>query len=140
MERADDGNTKLPKAASAVVLGHEVDDLRVAVTDMHPDSQIEAAHVLVERIEIGIGDEPVPFDATHEYAAGAVLLAEPQFLQRRAHIKQRQNAYPSQTSLALLVNVGKPAVVALANSDLPLRLVRYLFDKNRRIEHLDVNT
>src|SRR5437870_1393557 len=140
MECADDGNAKLPKAAAAVVLRHQVDDLRIAVTDVYPHGQVEAAHLVVKRIEVGIGDEPGPFDAAHEHAAGPVLVAKLELLQRCAHIEQRQSADPPKPPLTLPVNVGEPAVIALANGGFPLGLVGYLLHENHRIEHLDLDT
>src|SRR5215510_1910226 len=137
---ADDGNTKLPEATSAVVLRHQVDDLRVAVADVYSHRQVEPAYLLVEGIKIGIGDQPAPFDAAHENTAGSMLLAKLEFLQRRAHIQQGQDTNPSEPPLPLPVNVGEPAVVALGDGDFPLDFVGYLLDKNRRIKHLNVDT
>src|SRR4029077_17773522 len=122
--------TKLPEAAAAVVLRHQIDDLRVTVANVHPHRQVEPADLFVKRIKIGIGDQPVSFDAAHEYTARAVLLAKLEFLYRCAHIEQRQNANPSEPPLPLPVNVGEPAVIALGNGDFPLKLVGYLLDKN----------
>src|SRR5215475_13786888 len=139
MECADDWNTKLPEAPSPVVLRHQVDDLRVAVADVYSHRQVEATYLLVEGIKIGIGDQPAPFDPTHENAAGSMLLAKLEILQRRAHVQQGQDTNPSEPPLPLPVNVGEPAVVALGNGDFPLDLVGYLLDKNRRIEHLNVD-
>src|SRR5262245_40499393 len=140
MKCADDGNSKLPEATSSVVLRYQVDDLRVAVADVHSHRQVEPAHLLVERIEIGIGDQTASFDATHENAAGSMLLAKLELLQRRAHIQQGQDTDPPKPPLPLAVNVGEPAIIALGNGNFPLDLVGYLLDKNRRIEHLNVNT
>src|SRR4030095_13255095 len=123
MECAEDGNTKLPEAAPAVVLRYQIDHLRVAVTNVHPDREVKPADLFVKRIKIGIGDQPVSFDAAHEYAAGPVLLAKLEFLSRCAPIQQRQNANPSEPSLPLPVNVGEPTVIALGNGDFPLNLV-----------------
>src|SRR5919108_1188610 len=128
MECANDGNPKLPEAAAAVVLRHQIDDLRITVTDVHPYGKIETAHLFVEGIEIRIGDQPVPFDAAHEHAAGPVLLAKLEFFQRCAHLKQRQNTDPAEPRLALPVDVCEPAVVASADGDFPLRLVGDLLD------------
>src|SRR5215470_5546518 len=140
MECTDDRNTKLPEAPSPVVLRHQVDDLRVAVTDVYSHRQVEPAYLLVEGIKIRIGDQPLPFDAAHENAAGSMLLAKLEFLQRRAHIQQGQDTNPSEPPLPLPVNVGEPAVVALGDGDFPLDFVGYLLDKNRRIKHLNVDT
>src|SRR5205823_13272998 len=101
MECADDGNAKLPEAAAAVVLRHQVDDLRIAVTDVYPHGQVEAAHLVVKRIEVRIRDEPGSFDAALENAAGPVLVAKLELLQRRPHVEQRQNADPPQPPLTL---------------------------------------
>src|SRR5215475_1462894 len=105
MECADDRNTKLPEAPSSIVLRHQVNDLRVAVPDVYAHRQVEPAHLPVERIKIGIGDQTAPFDATHEYAARSMLLAKLELLQRRAHIQQRQDTNPPEPPLPLAVNV-----------------------------------
>src|SRR5262249_25292580 len=140
MKCADDGNSKLPEATSSVVLRYQVDDLRVAVADVHSHRQVEAADLLVEGVEIGIGDQPAPFNAAPEKTAGSMLLATLELLQRRAHIQQGQDTNPSEPLLPLPVNVGEPAVVALGDGDFPLDLVGYLLDKNRGIKHLHVDT
>src|SRR3972149_636065 len=111
MERADHRDAELPEASAAVVLRYQIDDVRVGVAHMHANGQVQAADLFVKRIEIRIGDQPVSLDAAHENAAGALLLAKLEFLQRRAHVEQRQDAYPAQPPLALPVNVGEPAVI-----------------------------
>src|SRR5215510_8033168 len=140
MECADDRDPKLPEAPSPVILRHQVDDLRVTVADVYSHRQVEPAYLLVEGIEIGIGDQTTPFDAAHENTARSMLLAKLEFFQRRAHIQQGQDTNPSEPALPLPVNVGEPAVVAPGNGDFPLDLIGYLLDKNRRIEHLNVDT
>ena len=81
MKRADDRDAKLPETAAAIVLGNQVEILRAAIADVHADRDIEPAHLIVERIEIGIGDQAMAFDAAHEHAASAMLRAELEFLQ-----------------------------------------------------------
>src|SRR5262245_29449908 len=99
MKCADDGNTKLPKAPSPVVLRHQVDDVRVAVADVYSHRQVEPAYLLVQGIKIRIGDQSLPFDAAHEYAARSMLLAKLEFFQRRAHIQQGQDTNPSEPQI-----------------------------------------
>src|SRR5262245_43838296 len=96
---ADDGNTKLPEATSAVVLRHQVDDLRVAVADVYSHRQVEPAYLLVEGIKVRIGDQSLPFDAAHENTARSMLLAKLEFFQRRAHIQQGQDTNPPEPPL-----------------------------------------
>jgi hypothetical protein len=81
VERADHGYAKLPEAASAVVLRDQIDILRITVTDVHSHRQIEPADLVVQRVKIGVGDEAVSFNAAHEHATGAVLLAKLKLLE-----------------------------------------------------------
>src|SRR3972149_8026787 len=139
MERADHRDAELPEASAAVVLRYQIDDVRVGVAHMHANGQVQAADLFVKRIEIRIGDEPVPLDPAHEDAAGALLLAKLQLLERRAHIEQRQDADPAQPPLALSMYVGEPAIIAFTDGDFPFGLVGNLLDEDGRIEHLNID-
>src|SRR5215471_19275101 len=103
MECADNRNTKLPEAPSPVVLRHQVDDLRVAVTDVYSHRQVEPAYLLAEGIKIRIGDQPLPFDAAQQNAVASNLRAKLRFLQRRAHSQQGQDTNPHEPPLPLPV-------------------------------------
>src|SRR4051794_38632816 len=81
VKSADDRYAKLPETAAAVVLRNEVEILRAAVADVHADCDVEPAHLIVERIKVGIGNQAVTFDAAHEHAASPMLRTKSQLLQ-----------------------------------------------------------
>jgi len=69
----------------------------------------------------------------------AVIVREAQLLQRFGHTLQRQHADPAQAPLALLPDVGHPAIVALADRDLRFRAVGYALQKEGGPEHLNIH-
>ncbi len=90
------------RAAEAAFGGIDVAHGKAVVAGMKADRQVEFLRHLVEPEEIRIGEAHFGFQAAHEYAAGAVLLAEGDFLARLLHGAQGRHHHPAQAALALL--------------------------------------
>ena len=133
MERSDHGELELVEAGlveEEVVLGE------AAGGRVHAQWYVGVAQGLVERREVGVAQAPVADQAGDVDAAGAVLQHEVQLLQGLVHGAQRQDRGPPEPVLPGLPDVAQPAVVALEQRHLHLRLVGDRAQEDGGIEHL----
>ena len=96
-------------------------------------------HRFVERIKIRILDQAIAFEGPHQNRHRAVFLAPGQHVDGIGQAQQRQHADPAQPAVALLPDIGHPAVVGFADRHFELGLVGDLLDKDGRIHHLNID-
>ena len=97
---------------------------------MHPEAQVEAAHGIVQPIEVWVMEQPLALDGPHEHTDGTVVLAPRQHVQRVRHTQQRQHTHPADPVAPLLPDVRHPAVVGRAQRHFDLGLVGDLLDED----------
>src|SRR5919108_31866 len=133
MERTDHGELELAKAG---FIEKKLVRLDAAVCRVNANREVELARGFVQRIEIGITETPVGFEAPEINAAGAMLFTKLQFLEHTLHVEQRRHHHPVKTIRRLFDDVRHPAVVAAAQSEVDFGPPCRREDKNRRIDHL----
>src|SRR6266567_9598848 len=125
--------------AEASFRGIDVAHGKTVVAGMKADRKVEFLRHLIEPEEIRTGEPHLQFQASDEDTAGAVLLAEGEFLARRVHGAQGRHHGPAQAALALFPDIGEPAIVAAAERDFDRGILSPGAQEHRRVEHLDVD-
>jgi hypothetical protein len=111
----------------------------VAVGDVNRDRHIEAARLVVDRVEVGVGEQAVALDRPQQHGAGAVLLGEADLIEGVRDARGRHDAGPAQPSLAVAIDIGEPAVPALAERHLHGNALGHGLDEDRVVEDLNVD-
>ena len=137
MKRPDDDELELGEAHGFVAV--ELEQRESAAGRVHAQGDVESGRLVIQRVEIGIGEQPVPLRAADEDAASAVLLGVPDFVQGLLHVQQRQDGRPAQPAPGLLADRRQPAIVAAAQRHLHLGPGSDRHEEDRRIEHLNVH-
>ena len=119
------------RVAPEVIVEREVPRRRV---DAH--RQIEPLRLLPHRRQIRVAQPVRPLDSAHKHRARAVVLAEPQLLEALVERHRGQHDRPPQPSAALPVNIRQPAVVALRQREVNLRVRGERAQENAGIQHV----
>src|SRR5437879_12538322 len=101
---------------------------------MDADRQVQRLRRRVERKEVGIGDALIVLEGAHEHAAGAVLLAEMDFLQGFFAVAHGWNHDTTQELRSLAPDARQQAVVAPAKRDVVLEPISQSSQTTRRID------
>src|SRR5258708_19754212 len=117
MKGPDDGQFERRKTR---VGEEQLEVIKVAGGGVDADRQVQRLRRRVERKEVGIGDALIVLEGAHKHAAGAVLLAEMDFLQGFFAVALGLNSHPPQTLRNLPPYPRQPPVVAPPNPRLNL--------------------
>ena len=86
----------------------------VAIGDVDGNRHVEAACLVVDRIEIRINEQVVTFNGAHQHGASAIFFSVAYLIQSIGHAQSGCHAGPPQPTFSLPPDVGQPAVPALA--------------------------
>ncbi len=94
----------------------------------------------VDGIEVRIVQSQIAFHAAKEHSHRALLFRPFHFRQRGLDIAQRQDRDPFEPIRRLGAGIGDEAVISAAQGDLEFRIVGKINQKQRRIDHLNLDT
>src|SRR6266850_5521175 len=138
-ERMKSAHYRELEFAKSGLVEEKIMRLYTAVRRVHANGQVELHRGVIHRIKIGIAQAPIRFQASQVHAARAMLLAELELIGDATHVKQRWYNHPTKSVRRLGDDIGHPAVVAAANRKIDLGAARRRKNKNRRIDHLNVD-